>query len=90
MERNKNINLNIDRQISEKIILLLKYKAFNFVPVVKNSVTSKFSHRSAGSLLALGAAGLTYFLTSFAVISSVKSESQKIISRNSHPGWYNK
>ena len=70
--------------------LFIINKAFNFVPAVKNSVTSKFSHKSAGSLLALGSAGLTYFLTSFAVISSVKSESNRIINRNSHPGWYQK
>jgi uncharacterized BrkB/YihY/UPF0761 family membrane protein len=73
--------------ITYKILII---KAFNFVPAVKSIVSSKFNHKSAGSLIALSLSGLTYILTSFAVMGTMKNESNRIVSRNSHPGWYNK
>jgi hypothetical protein len=40
--------------------------------------------------LALGVSALTYLVSSFGVISRVHSEEKRVITNNSHPGWYDK
>lgn len=62
------------RTTASLVVGLASYHVFNYVPAVKTVVNSKLSHRSAGSLLALGAAALTYFVTSFGVMSRISSE----------------
>jgi hypothetical protein len=62
------------RTTASILVGLVSYHAFNYVPAVKTAVTSKMTHRSAGSFLALGAAALTYFVASFGVMSRMSTE----------------
>lgn len=59
------------RTTASLIVGLASYHVFNYVPTVKNIVSTKLAHKSAGSLLALGATALTYIISSFGVMGVV-------------------